>query len=143
MSSGGFALQTAIVTALSASNALKALIGDPVRLYQDVQMGTQRTPQFPYVVIGDTDDHPDLAEYIDGWEIFVPLNIYSRAGGFQESKAIGSAIDDVLHNASISLAGNWVCKTIERGEPNRYVLGPDNTTKHGLVTFRAVIEPTD
>lgn len=136
--SGNFALQTAIATALAADATLRTLIGNPVRLFQDVQ--PNRT--FPYVTIGDTDDHPDLAECIDGWEIFVPFNIYSRTGGFAEAKNIGTAIDAVLHDASLTLTG-YVCKIIERSDPTRYVLGPDNTTKHGLITFRAVIETAD
>lgn len=135
--SGNYALQAAINTALAADTAVKALIGNPVRLYQEAK--TNAT--FPYVVFGDTQDLPDLAECIDGWEIFFALNIYSRAGGFQEAKNIGAAIDAVLHDATFTLTG-YRCLIIERDSPTRYVVAPDNMTKHGLLTFRAMVEPT-
>jgi hypothetical protein len=135
--SGNLALHAAITTALRADGPLQALIGNPIKLFEDVQP----SPAFAYIVIGETDDVPELAECIDGWEIFVPIHIYSRTGGFEEAKQIGAAIDAVLHNAALSLTG-YALKVLERDSPTRYVKAPDNTTVHGLVTFLAKIEPT-
>lgn len=129
-------LQGAIVAALKASIPLQGLIGNPVRLHQDVPAN----PTFPYVTIGTTQDIPDLAECIDGWEIFVTLHVWSRDSGFAQSKRIGRAIDDALHNASLTL-NTHRCLLIERYAA-RYFLDADPSTKHGVLDFRALVEPT-
>lgn len=129
-------LQRAIVTKLKASSDLQALISNPVRLFQDVPPG----PTFPYVTIGISQRLPDLAECIDGAEIFSDLHIFSRGAGFEQSKKIGAVLIDELHNATLSLGEHW-CRLIELAD-ERYFVDPDNLTKHGVITFRALVEPT-
>lgn len=134
--SASLELQGAVAGLLKASAGLQALIGNPVRLYQDVQAD----PAFPYITIGETQDLPDLAECVDGWEIYLTLHIWSRAGGYAEAKQIGAALDDALHNASPALTNNR-CLLIER-HSTHYLTDPDNVTRHGVVIFRALVEPT-
>lgn len=130
-------LQRGMVTKLKTSTDLKALIADPIRLFQDVPPG----PTFPYVAIGQTQRLPDLAECLDGAEIFADLHIFSRGKGYEEVKRIGATLIDELHYATLSLSEHR-CVLIELAN-ERYFVDQDNTTKHGVVTFRALVDPTD
>lgn len=129
-------LQRAIVTKLKASADLQALISNPIRLFQDVPPG----PTFPYVTIGLSQRLPDLAECIDGAEIFADLHVFSRGAGYEQVKKIGAVLIDELHNASLTLGEHW-CRIIELSD-ERYFVESDNNTKHGVITFRALVEPS-
>lgn len=132
-------LQRAVVTKLKASADLQALIGSPIRLFQDVP--PPATLAFPYITIGPSQVLPDLAECIDGSEIFSDIHVFTRAAGYELCKRIGATVIDELHYASLSL-GEHRCLLIERSD-ERYFIESDNLTKHGVVTFRALVEPTD
>lgn len=130
-------LQRAIVTRLKASTALQALIANPIRLFQDVPPPS--TLDFPYVTIGASQRLPDLAECIDGAEVFTDLHIFSRGAGYEQVKRIGATLIDELHDATLSLSEHR-CLLIELSD-ERYFIDPDNLTKHGVVTFRSLVEP--
>lgn len=131
-------LQKAAVAALSASTALRALIGNPVRLYQDVPDG----PTFPYVTIGESQTLPDRAECIEGFEIFLTLDIWTRQNGidFSPNKKIGAAIYSALHNADLTLTDFRCLEMLH--DTTRYFVDADNRTVHGVTTFVAKVEPT-
>jgi hypothetical protein len=129
-------LQVAAVDVLKADTALKALIGDPIRLHQDVPP----KPEYPYVTIGEGQNVPDLAECIDGAEIFLTFHVYSRAGGFGETKKIVAAMDAVLHDSDLTL-NDYRCVLIQ-SDGAHYRSDPDNTA-HAIATWRAIVEPTD
>lgn len=139
MSSPDLELQGAIVQRLKADTDLQAIIGNPIRLFQD-NPPAQPTP-FPYVTIGDSQGLSDQAECIDGSEIFVTIHIWSRANGFAEVKRIGGVIEDNLHDVAPSLNGHR-CLHIQRANAI-YRMAEDNATKHGILTLRALTEPTD
>lgn len=130
-------LQRAIVTRLKASGALQALISNPIRLFQDVPPPASLT--FPYVTLGPSQRIPDLAECIDGAEIFTDLHVFTRSAGYELCKRIGATLIDELHDATLTL-GEHRCLLIELSD-ERYFIDPDNLTKHGVVTFRALVEP--
>jgi hypothetical protein len=131
-------LQRAIVTKLKASADLQALIANPIRLFQDVPP----SPTFPYVTLGPSQRLPDLAECIDGAEIFADLHVFTRAAGYELCKRIGATLIDELHDATLTLLGGHRCLLIELSD-ERYFIESDNLTKHGVITFRALVEPTD
>lgn len=132
-------LQGAIVAELKADTTLRTLIGNPVRLHQVVP----KEPTFPYVTIGESQNVPDLAGCINGSEIFVTLHVFSRTEpdqGYAEAKRIIAALDNVLHDADLTLAENR-CVLIER-DGSRVFTDADNSTRHGVVSYRALVEPT-
>lgn len=130
-------LERAVTTRLKANTDLQALIANPIRLFAAVPPG----PTFPYVTIGPEQRLPDLAECIDGAEIFFDFHIFSRDKGYVEAKRIGSVLIDELHDANLTLTEHR-CLLIELSD-ERYFIDPDNQTKHGVVTFRALVEPTN
>lgn len=131
-----FDLERAIVTRLKASADLQALIANPIRLFNMVPPG----PVFPYVTLGPAQRLPDLAECIDGAEVFLDLHVFSRDKGYRESQLIGAVLIEELHDASLTLNEHW-CRLIHLSN-ELYFIEPDNQTKHGVVTFRALVEPT-
>lgn len=130
-------LQRAIVTRLKASADLQALIGNPIRLFEEVPPD----PQFKYVTIGPVQRLPDLAECIDGAEMFLDFHVFSRSKGYPECKAVGSVLIEELHDASLTLAEHR-CVLLHLSD-ERYFIEPDNQTKHGVITFRALVEPLE
>jgi hypothetical protein len=130
-------LQGAIVAALSASADLKTLIGNPIRLYQDVPAN----PTFPYITIGESQVIPDVADCIDGSEVFPVIHIWSRASGYAEAKKIAATIWAVLHTATFTMTQNR-CVLFERDELGDQIgAETDTVTKHIASHYRALCEP--
>lgn len=130
-------LQTAIVAVLRANADLKTLIGDPIRLYQDVPADAV----FPYVTIGEAQVVPDFAECIDGSEVFPVFHIWSRASGFTEAKKIAATIWAALSSATLTMTQNR-CILLERDAlGDQAMRDPDGTTKHIASHYRALCEP--
>lgn len=130
-------LQIAIVTALKASADLKTLLGDPIRLYQDVPDDAA----FPYITIGPGQTLPDLAECIDGSEVFPAIHIWSRANGWSEAKKIAATIWAVLGVATFTMTQNR-CLLFERdGLGDQQGEMVDGITKHIISHYRALCEP--
>lgn len=128
-------LQGAVSTVLKASADLKTLIGDPIRLYQDVPPEAV----LPYVTIGLGQVVPDLAECVDGSEVFLDLHAWSQANGWEELKKIVAQLYAAIEGATLSMTENR-CLLIERYSEHR-MHDSDGVTKHAVVTFRALCEP--
>lgn len=129
-------LQGAIVAALNADNAVKALIGTPPRI------NPAQTQTWPgsYITIGEGQDIPDLAECIDGSELFTDIHIWSRADkSFADAKKIAATIWDCLKNASLTLTENRFM-LLERNS-QQHLRDPDDVTLHVVLTLRALTEP--
>lgn len=131
-------LQASAKAALSASAALTALIG--ARLHQNVPPYT--TWPGSYVTIGEGQNVPDLAECIDGSEIFLTMHVFTQENGidYAPNKRIVAVMDSVLHNADLTLTG-FRCVQILR-DGSRFFVDNDNRTVHGVASYRALVEPT-
>lgn len=129
-------LQGAVDTILSGDGVVQSLIGNPVRLYQQVKSN----PTFPYGTMGESQVNDDSVENLDAAEIFFDVHAWSRsdAKDFVECKRICSAYRRALHNANITLTENR-CVLIEH-RITRVFVDADNITRHGVVTFRALTE---
>lgn len=127
-----WAVQQAIFTALGASAALKALIGDPVRLYDHVP----DTPVFPYVVLGESFSGQWDTKSFDGMDQDVVLHTWSRYRGRKEAKQIQGAIHDALNKQTLTVTGHS-CVLCQ------FTFGqvfddPDGLTRHGVQRFRVL-----
>ena len=100
MTAAGWALQKAIFAALSADSGVRALIGDPPRLYD---MAPAR-PVFPHVVFSDARE--TKIPGADGLiEHDIRLGVHSRYEGRREAADIIAAILSVIDGAPLTLAG--------------------------------------
>lgn len=129
-------LQTAFVAVLKASEGVKALIGAVPRI------NPAQAKNWPgsYITLGDGQDIPDLAECIDGSEVFSDIHIWSREDkSFADVQRIAAEIWAALSSATLELTENK-CLLLERGSLQK-LRDPDGLTLHGVLTIRALMEP--
>lgn len=129
-----WAVQQAIYAALRGSTAVKALIGNPARVYDYVP--TDST--FPYVTIGEGTAVPGEADTKseDGMEQTINVHTWSRERGMSETKQIMGAVIDALDQANLSIAGFSL--VMLRFEFSESMMDPDGLTRHGVQRFRVV-----
>lgn len=130
MSDPALPLQAAYVARLRAQVA--AVSG---RVYD-------RAPQpttFPYLQIGDIQTISDGADCLDSTEIFVTLHVWSRGIGQVECRQIAAACRSALHEWLPALVG---FRCVEHTHQDTRTLDdPDGITSHGVLTFRALVDP--
>lgn len=127
------ALQKALIAHLRADATLKALLGDPARIWDDVPKGAG----WPRVTVGRSESQP-VAAADCGIEHRISLRCASRFEGVEEAKAICAAVRAAVHEAPleadgvrvVSLRANFV--DVFRGQGQR--------STWGVVRLRAVTE---
>lgn len=129
-----FSLQKAVAELLLADVDLVALVGG--RIFEEVIEGSE----YPYVVLGATQEVDDSVQCLDASEIFVDVDVWTNTPGFGENKRITTAVKRILHNASITMAEER-CVLFEH-RITRTFLDQDVIVKHGIVTFRSLTEIT-
>jgi len=132
MTSPTYELQGQIVTLLKASPEITALIGG--RVYDRVP----ENPTFPYVSFGPSDEISDDADCIDGFEVTMQLDVWSRAVGFPECRRIVDAVRRALLEEGITMADNALVTFYHR--ISRVFRDQDGLTSHGAMTFEAFVE---
>lgn len=125
-------LQDALVAALRADGALPAVVGG--RVFDQAPAN----PIFPYVTLGDGQVLPDKAECIDGVEIFLQVDVWSRKVGYAEAKQIAAAAIAALDDQALTVAGFNV--TVFELSSVQYLRDPDGLTRHAAITFRGLLE---
>lgn len=134
MSDPSLDLQKAIINALKADNAVKALVGNPARVYDKIPGGAT----FPYVSYGSDQVLSDDADCLTAYEVFVQLDVWSRANGQPEMKRIAGAIRAVLHDAELELDEHAL--VLLEHQQTRYLDDPDGITSHAAITLRALAD---
>ncbi len=126
-------LQKAVYNQLIIDDALKALLGDPPRLYD----GPPRKAVFPYAALGETrvKDWPGVD---GGLEHDLRVHVFSRYEGRREVKEILNAVYDALHERDFSVEGRRLVHI-------RFVFADifprnDGGVFQGVSRFRAVTE---
>lgn len=132
------ALQEAVLLALKDDAGVQAC-GLGGRLYDE----PPAQPTFPYLTFGEGQVLPDKADCVDGSEVFLVLDIWSRPArndGFQEAKAIAGAVVAALDDAGdgLTMDGHRLLD-LQRADI-QYLRDPDGKTRHVHLTFRAVTE---
>jgi len=131
MSIHQFALQTAIFTLLSADNNLTSTLGASV--FDDVPEETA----YPYVQIGEDTAIDYSTKDLNGSDVSVNLDVWSRYRGSLEAKNIMDRIHTLLHDSSLSVAGaNFINMRFEFSD---IIRDPDGITRHGVMRFRAIM----
>lgn len=136
MSDPSLEVQAAIVAALKSAGALPTVIGQ--RVYDAVP--TSPAAMFPYITLGDCQVLPDKADCIDGAELFLQVDVWSRAVGFPEAKTIAKAVVAKLDDQPIVVAGHDV--VVFEHQSTQYLRDPDGLSRHAALTFRSLVFPT-
>lgn len=132
----------AAITALKADADLGGMVG--TRIYDRVpeKAAGKAGVETPYVSLGPMSSVTADADCIDGEEITLQFDVWSRgdgdAYGGREARRIMAAIRRALSDAELVLADNaLVTLTFELKRLGR---DADGATWHGLVQFSAVVE---
>lgn len=126
-------LQKALITHLRADPALKALLGDPARIWDQAPRGAA----CPHLVVGRSESRP-VAAADCGIEHRLSLRCASLFGGAEEAKAVCAAVRAALHEASLEAEG---VRTVSVGATFVDVFrSSDNRRTWGVVRLRAVTE---
>lgn len=132
MASPSLEIQGAIVARLKATAAITALVG--TRVYDSVPAGAS----FPYITLGEGDETSDDVDCIDGFEISLDIDVWSRAPGFPEAKRIADEIRIALREPPLSISDNALVYFNHR--QTRTFRDPDGLTSHAVLTFEAFAE---
>jgi len=119
-------LQKAVYGALTGDATLMAAING---VYDFVP----QTSAHPYITIGDDNYEWWGAMQQDGGKYVLQIDTWSRAEGRKEVKDIMNIIAGILHNGSLTVAGNTHIST--RLQFQSTIKEADGFTHHGIQTF--------
>lgn len=135
MTDPGLALQGALVATLRGDSAVAAMVAQ--RVYDQAPDNVA----YPYIGIGEIQTIDDGAGCIeDAVEIFVTLHVWSRAVGRPEAHRIGGAVRAALHLADLNLGADLDLVELQYRD-TRVFTDADGRTAHGVLTFRALVDP--
>ena len=127
------ALQKALIAHLREDDALKALLGDPARVWDEAPRGAV----WPYLLIGRSESGPVEADGC-GVEHQLSLRCASRFTGTEEAKAICAAVRAAIHEAALEADG---VRTVSiRATYTDVFRSSDLKRVWGVVRVRAVTE---
>lgn len=131
------ALQGILVSLWKADANVAALVGD--RVYDDIPKGKT----FPYVHLDTSQTTDETVDDCATWfEVSQDVHVWSRATGMPETKRIMKALRDAVRTAYFAgtLPTNaGAAIDFITHESARTLRDPDGLTKHGVLTFRAII----
>jgi hypothetical protein len=133
MSDHESALQKMLIARLASDATVKALLGDPARIWDE----PPASPTWPHLLIGRSESRLVAAEGC-GTEHVLSLNCVSRFGGSEEAKAICAAVRARLHEAA--LTGDGV-RTVSLRVTFSDVFGSGDLRRtYGVMRVRAITE---
>jgi hypothetical protein len=122
-------LQKLIVSALKSG--VPAVGG---RVYDEVPS----MPAFPYVRLGNCQAISEKTDCLEGAEVYLTIDAWSRMAGKVELKQIGAAIILALDDAALSDETVTINSCLL--EDAQYLDDPDGITKHGVLTFHILTD---
>jgi len=131
------AIQQSIYARLSTNpTILTAAVGVFDEVPQADDSGSPRV--FPYIVIGDDQAIAWDTDSELGAEVTATIHTWSRYSGKKEIKELQGLVYEALHRAEFSVAGYAVvlCQFLQ----SQSFLDSDGKTRHGVQTFRFLIE---
>jgi hypothetical protein len=127
------ALQKALIAHLRADATLKALLGDPARIWDQAP----RDAGWPRLTVGRSESQP-VAAADCGVEHRISLRCASKFDGVEEAKAVCAAVRAALHEASLEADG--VRAVSVRTTFVDVFRSSDHRRSWGVVRVRAVTE---
>ena len=129
------ALQQALLTKLRGNGDLKALLGNPPRVYDEPPADLV----YPYVSLGRSETRPWGGLDGEGLEHVLNLTVVSVFGGSEEAKAVMALVRLSLHGAALSLDGHRLINL--RVTYADLFKAADWRSTYGVLRLRAVTEP--
>ncbi|HEY6633166.1 MAG TPA: DUF3168 domain-containing protein [Rhizobiaceae bacterium] len=126
-------LQRAIFEALRGNGALAALVG--TRIFDHAPANVA----FPYITFGRTSVYDWSTATESGTEQLLTLHAWSKGKGKKEVLEIMELTRQTLDDAALELEGHRLVNLRLEFSEARY--DDRNEAHHGLLRFRAVVEP--
>ena len=126
-------LQKAIFEALAASGALAARVGARIHDHAPANVA------FPYITFGRTSVYDWSTGTESGTEQLFTLHVWSKGKGKKEALEIMELARQSLHDAALQLEGHRLVNLRLEFSEARH--DDRNEAYHGLLRFRAVVEP--
>lgn len=130
MSDPSLAVQSALVARLKA---LATAAGS--RVYDRVEKGRD----FPYITVGPGQTVPMDETCWDASEVYVQIDVWSRAVGFPEAKGIAGAIRVALHDQALTIPGH-ICDRVEVRSID-FSRDPDGLTNRARIDLLITTQP--
>lgn len=134
MSAAVLELQTAIHSVLINDGALASQLGGP-----DIFDHTPPSAAFPYITFGRSSVFDWNTSTETGSEVLFSLHVWSRAKGRREALAIMGSVAALLDDVSLPVVGHNLVSLRLQASQTDY--DDDVAVQHGLMRFRAVLEP--
>lgn len=128
------ALAAAMRAAAMDAAGVRAVLGDPARIYDD----PPPEPVFPYVTLGRFETRPADVAGAEALEHGVTLHVWSRYGGRAEALDIVGALRGALHDAPLTVAGRKLVFLFAQFAD--VFRSGDGRTTHAVLRFRALTE---
>jgi hypothetical protein len=131
------AIQAAVYSKLTGSAAVKAVLGDPARIYDKVVA----TPNYPFARIGDDQVVGDSNSCSDGWQVYVTVHIFGRnpQAPRPEVKLVQNAIAGALGDFASLIAPAGLHVVDVDLQDSRTFMEADGLTAHGVMVFRYLV----
>lgn len=127
-------LAAAVRAGAMADAGIKALLGDPARIYDD----PPPDPVFPYVSLGRVESRAADAASVNAIEHALTLHVWSRYGGRAEALDVIAALRTALHNAPLAVSGRTLVFLFAQFAD--VFRSGDGRTTHGILRLRAMTE---
>jgi hypothetical protein len=127
MADPSLAVQGAVVSALKTAGIADGRVYDIV----------PPSPTFPYVSLGPGDTVGDDNSCFAASEVTVQVDIWSRAVGWPEAKAIAAAVRAAL---TVELTLTGFRNVVGEFVLSRFLDDPDGSTRHAAMQFRYLID---
>jgi hypothetical protein len=128
------ALLAAIRVAASADTDVRAVLGNPARLYDS----RPKEVIFPFLTIGRVETSPADSSEASALTHNITLHVWSREGKAEATEAV-AALRSCLHNAALTISGRrLVLLNVVYAD---IFLSPDARATQGLMRLRAITEP--
>lgn len=131
MSDPALALQKAIFDALKGHTTAGNNVFDDV----------PANDPFPRITIGPGQTVGRFADCVDGSEVFLQIDVWSRKTGFPEVKTIASEVRAILNNGDESLALVGHVLELMEFQDAVYSRDPDGKTNRARMSIRALTQP--
>lgn len=93
---------------------------------------------YPYAVIGDDSFIPFDTDTTVGRDVIASIHIWDNYNGKKRIKEIMGEIDSILNRANLAITGYHSINCVF--DSSDVFLEPDGKTRHGVITFRLLID---
>lgn len=133
MSEASLAVQTAIYARLKNDSILSGMVKG---VFDNVP---NTFDEFPYVTLGDTTENEWDTDETNGFQVTIPISVWSRYKGKRQASLVQQRIYELLHKYDQLVNDIKFYSVLCRSDGQNVTLDPDGLTRHGIADFRILV----